>query len=162
VVVRVPEGADASAQEQNVLTGIQILKDSANQFGFDVKILIAPGLETEAINTKIQQTAKAMGAFAYCALRGATTKADAIAARAAYNEKHQMLLFPEVVHYQGADVHIAALAASMRVLIDSDSSGDGGVGRSLSNYRIVGGIDDIGMPVEYKDEDSLGNQLNKN
>lgn len=161
VIVRAPEGADAAETEQNIIAGLQVLKNSANQFGFDVKLLIAPGLETVAVNKALETTAEDLGAQCYFALNGAATKEDAKTLRENFSNRHGLSFWPATVLYNNQTVHAAALAVSLRVLIDSDTSGKGGLGRSISNWKMKGGIDNIGMPIDYKAENSIANDLNK-
>lgn len=154
-IVRVPElEADL---ESNVLNALDILDDAAAEGTHTIKLLGAPGLETVAIANKMGALCDDLGGFSYAAIRSAETMSDAILARSSYGSKNTMMLWPAEVAEAGEVIHTAALALGLRAVIDEDK----GIAKTLSNISMAG-IDDIGVPMNYRGEQSIANQLNKN
>lgn len=155
-VVRVEE--DAADLETNVALGLEVLKEASTQGESPLKLFGAPGLESVAIAAELAVIAADQGGFSYAAIQGAAAMSDAVVARASYGHKNTMLLWPATVLESGDTVHAAALALGQRVFIDNMAGG--GIAKTISNVAMAG-IDDIGIPMNYKGEQSTANQLNK-
>lgn len=154
-IVRVDE--DELELETNVLAALELLDDAASEGSASIKLMGAPGLESVAVVNAMAVVCENIGAFSYAAIAGATTMSDAILARDSYGNRNTMLLWPATVTNAGQTVHIAALALGQRATIDDDIS----IAKTISNVG-VSGVDDIGVPMNYRGEQSIANQLNKN
>lgn len=154
-VVRVSE--DIADLESNVLAGLDILNDAATEGTSTIKLMGAPGLESVAVANSMGAICDSLGGFSYAAIQDAETMSDAILARNSYGNRNTMLLWPATVTNAGESVHIAAIALGQRVMVDSDK----GIAKTISNL-VVSGVDDIGVPMNYRGEQSIANQLNKN
>lgn len=157
VIVRVDAGADEAEKEANVLAGLETLKAATSQFGFDVEIIIAPGLETLNVLQKIGEIAQSIDGYSAGALPVDSFDA-AIALRPAINKPHMSLLYPATVKLKNETVYLAALLAAARVMIDHDT--ELGIQKSISNVQLKGGVDDIGEAINYIGYGSIANKLN--
>ena len=153
VVVRVAENADEAA----IVAAIETLKTHSNHFGFDIKLIMAPGLETStAIINKLESAAVAMGASAKAALTMCADYDAVVTERAKYDLKATELLWP-VTHFDNGEmVHVSALAIAARIMTDETHN----IAASMSSKKLNGGIDALSMPVDHGSEDSLANKLN--
>ncbi|MCW2383359.1 phage tail sheath protein FI [Sphingobium sp. B2D3B] len=146
VVVRVEEGGDAAETASNVIggdvagekTGMQALLAARAQTRAQPKILIAPGLETQAVTKALAVVAKKLRAFAYARVVGDTV-AEAGLYRANFDERELMLITPDWLVWDTATSanvtgHAAAYAGAMRALIDQQY----GPQKTLSNVPVPG------------------------
>ncbi len=156
-VVRVAEDADETTQAANVDAGIDVLKNAAVMAGTPIKLLGIPGLETNALSTKLAGVAETLGGFSYSAIPGCDTYQQAITARAGYGHKNMMLLWPGAVSNGTREIPLAALALGFRVAVDNTSAY--GIKKTISNLP-VSGVESMLQQINYKGVDSVANQLN--
>lgn len=146
VVVRVPEGADESATNTNVIgtaepegyTGIQALLTAEIQLGVRPRILGAPGLETQPVVAALAVVAKKLRAMIY-ARAVANSLTEAVTYRGQFAEREVMLLWPDWLAWNTttsatAVSHVAAVAMGLRAKIDNEQ----GWHKSLSNVPVAG------------------------
>ena len=74
VVIRVAEGVDADATEENVIAGIQALLTAESVVGKRPRILGAPGLETADVKAELVIAAKKLRAMSYARAAGDTIR----------------------------------------------------------------------------------------
>lgn len=94
VVVRVAAGEDAAGTASNVIgddedgtkTGMQALLAARAQLGAQPKILVTPGLETQAVTKALAGVAKKLRAFAYACVVGVTVE-EATLYRGGFSER---------------------------------------------------------------------------
>ena len=153
VIVRVAENAD----EATIVAAIEKLKTHSSYFGFDIKLLMAPGLETStAIITKLATVATDIGAAAKASLTLCADFDEVVLERAKYDQPDLELFWPATQLHKGDIVHTAALAVSARILTDETKN----MAASMSSKQLLGGIDQLSMAVDYGSENSLANKLN--
>lgn len=159
VVVRVAEGVEdgettaAEATEANVIAGIDLFRAAESQIGVRPRILGAPGLDSQAVVTKLVEIAKKLRGFAYAACRPAAaagaiaaTQADAITYAEAFGDRELMLLWPDFTSFDG---HAVAAALGLRAMIDETI----GWHKSISNVAVAG-VTGISKDVSFDLRDS--------
>jgi phage tail sheath protein FI len=162
IVVRVAVGEDAQAQDAAVIgatdgatyTGMQALLKAEAQTGYRPRILGAPGLDSEAVTTKLAILAKKLRGFAYARAIGATN-AEARAYRADFGSRELMLIWPD----SSASVTGDAIARAMglRAWLDETT----GWHKTISNVTVPG-ITTVTQDVHYDllDNDTDAGLLN--
>lgn len=162
IVVRVAVSEDAQAQDAAVIgatdgatyTGMQALLKAEAQTGYRPRILGAPGLDSEAVTTKLAILAKKLRGFAYARAIGATN-AEARAYRANFGSRELMLIWPD----SSASVTGDAIARAMglRAWLDETT----GWHKTISNVTVPG-ITTVTQDVHYDllDNDTDAGLLN--
>ncbi|QCI92902.1 phage tail sheath subtilisin-like domain-containing protein [Novosphingobium sp. EMRT-2] len=141
VVIRVAQGADAGATEDNVIAGIQALRTAESVVGKRPRILGAPGLETADVTAELVIAAKKLRAFPYARAIGDTIVA-ATTYRATYSARELMLIWPNTSSDFAGDAVARALA--LRALIDETI----GWHKTISNVPIDG-VTGVSIPVHF-------------
>lgn len=139
VVVRVAVGADAAAQNANVIggvvdndyTGLQALLAAEAQLDVRPRIIGAPGLDTQAVTTAMATVARKLRGFAYAAAIG-DDEAEAILYRDNFAARELMLLWPNFSGGFAGDA--VARALGLRARIDEEI----GWHKTLSNVAVDG------------------------
>lgn len=155
-----------------VRTGTRLWELAYNTYGFNPKILIAPGFSTlSAVASNLRALADKYRGIDYIDAPAGTTVAGAVAGRgplgaiASFNISHQRteLLFPQLLKYDAAtDANVAfpysAFFAGLRQAIDNDEAQ--GFWSSTSNHSI--NCEGVEVPVEFQlnDPNSETNLLN--
>lgn len=139
VVVRVAEGADAAATEDNIigttttqgnLTGMQALLAAESLLGVRPRILGVPGYDNQQVATDLATVARKLRGMAYTAAIGDTV-AEVITYRQNFAAREQMLIWPDFTDFPGSAV---ARAMGLRARIDMET----GWHKTLSNVAISG------------------------
>jgi phage tail sheath protein FI len=135
-------------------TGMQALLKAEAQTGYRPRILGAPGLDSEAVTTKLAILAKKLRGFAYARAIGATN-AEARAYRADFGSRELMLIWPD----SSASVTGDAIARAMglRAWLDETT----GWHKTISNVTVPG-ITTVTQDVHYDllDNDTDAGLLN--
>lgn len=155
-----------------VRTGTKLWELAYNTYGFNPKILIAPGFSTlTAVASNLRALADKYRAITYMDAPAGTTVAGAIAGRgplgtiATFNISHQRteLLYPQLLKYDEAtDSNVAfpysAFFAGLRQAIDNDEGQ--GFWTSTSNHSL--NCEGVEVPIEFQlnDPNSETNLLN--
>lgn len=153
-------------------TGLKCWELAYNMYGFNPKILIAPGFSTlSAVASNLRALADKYRAITYLDAPAGTTVAGAVAGRGpagaiqSFNISHQRteLLFPQLLKYDTAtdsDVPFpySAFLAGIRQAIDNDENQ--GFWSSTSNHAI--NCEGVEVPISFQlnDPDSETNLLN--
>lgn len=147
-----------------VRTGTKLWELAYNRFGFNPKILIAPGFSTlTAVASNLRTLADKYRAITYLDAPAGTAVSGAIAGRgpagsiATFNISHQRteLLYPQLLKYDEAtDTNVAfpysAFFAGLRQAIDNDEAQ--GFWTSTSNHSI--NCEGVEVPVSFQLNDS--------
>lgn len=141
VVIRVAEGVDADATEENVIAGIQALLTAESVVGKRPRILGAPGLETVDVKAELVIAAKKLRAMSYARAAGDTIVA-ATTDRATYSARELMLIWPNTSSDFAGDA--VARAMALRALIDETI----GWHKTISNVA-VDGVTGVSIPVHF-------------
>lgn len=171
VVVRIPDGAGATAEEKaaslqsNVIggyangkrTGLQALLAAKAQVGVKPRILGTPGLESEAVTAALAAVGKQLRARCY-ADAVATDVVTARAYRKKFGARELMLLWPALRRWDttanaATTVAASAYALGVRALIDQTM----GWHKSISNVAIQGVIGiaaDVSWDLQSPDTDA--------
>lgn len=160
--IRVAKAATPAATATKVIAGLAVIENLAHTLGIDVSLIGAPGLEVNSATiTKIKETAKSTDSFAHASLKPFCADFAAVETeRAKHDDEHLELFWAsDYPKLDGGNIYITALSLAIRALEDATQE-NGGVAKTISNIRINNGIDEI-TPIGYKQEDSLGNRLNK-
>ncbi len=153
-------------------SGLKLLEDSYNLFGFFPKILIAPGYSTlNAVSAELIVQAEALSAIAYIDAPIGATPAQVIAGRGpagAINfntsSERARLCYPHVKVYDAATDSerlepLSIRAAGLRAKVDLDN----GYWWSSSNQELLGVIGlERSLTARVDDANSEVNQLNEN
>lgn len=144
VVVRVAVGVDTAAQDAAVEAGAVLLETAEGQVGVRPRILGCPGLDTAATAEALAISARKLRAMAYSGFAAATdTVAEAVAARAAFDQRELMLIFPSFAGKPAGDA--VARALGLRSRIDQEI----GWHKTLSNVAIDGETDALTVPIGF-------------
>jgi phage tail sheath protein FI len=148
VVVRVAPGADAAATSVNVIgtttagikTGLQALLAAEAQVQRRPRIIIAPGLDTQAVTAAMVIVAQKLRGMAYASAIGSDVAA-AVTYRAQFSARELMLIYPDFVAFdveaaENATSFGPARAAGLRARIDQEQ----GWHKTLSNVPVQGVI----------------------
>ena len=174
VVVRVPDGAGATAAEkaadlmakvigtvtaEGKKTGLQALLAAPSQLGgVKPRIIGAPGLDgDEAVATEMAAVARKLRAMAYADVP-ADTVAEALAYRKKFGDRELMLLWPAWKRFdadakQVVNAPAAAFALGLRARIDQET----GWHKTLSNVAVsgvVGTSKDVHFDLQSPDTDA--------
>ncbi len=139
VAVRVEEGINQEETNNNVIgdftndgyTGMKALLAAEAQVGIRPRILVAPGLDTQAVTVDLAAIARQMRGFVY-AKANAGNVADAVTYRGNFSERELMLMWPDFK--SGFDGDAVARAAGLRARIDTEI----GWHKTLSNVAVSG------------------------
>lgn len=145
-------------------TGLYALLTAKVSTGVDVRLLAAPGLDSEAVTAQLAVFAEKLRAFAYVGAYGQKTIADVKVYRKTFNQRELMIIYPDLMAYNSQSgekevIPAAAYALGLRAKIDAQQ----GWHKSLSNVPIDGvlGISaDIWWSLQGTDTDA--NDLNSN
>ena len=153
VAVRVAEGVNAEATEDNVVAGLDALLMAESALGFRPRIIGAPGLETAVVAAKVAEVAQKLHGFAYAgtALEIAPEDfvADLATLRESYDSRELMLLYPD--WKSGETVWpAAAVALGLRAQIDQAQ----GWNKTISNVA-VNGVTGVTVPMTREQADLL-------
>lgn len=162
VIVRVPVGVDEEAQDDAVIgatdgasyTGMQALLKAEAVTGYRPRIIGAPGLDTQAVTTKLAILAKKLRGMAYARAIGATNAA-ARDYREEFGARELMLIWPDSSATVTGDA--IARALGMRAYLDETV----GWHKTISNVTVPG-ITAITHDVHYDllDNDTDAGLLN--
>ncbi len=139
VVVRVAEGLDQAATDDNVIgstngttfTGLQALAVAEQRLGVKPQIIAAPGLDTQPVVEEMVSIAKKLRGFVYAAARGDDV-AEALTYRENFGHRELMLIWPGTSEDFAGD--IVARAIGLRAQIDETV----GWHKTISNVPLVG------------------------
>lgn len=149
VVVRVAVGQDEEAQDAAVIgatdgasyTGMQALLKAEAETGYRPRVIGAPGLDTQAVTTKLAVLARKLRGMAYARAIG-ETNAAARAYRAQFGARELMLIWPDSSAKVTGDAIARALA--LRAAIDETV----GWHKTISNVTVAG-ITTVTQDVHY-------------
>ncbi|WP_313073366.1 phage tail sheath subtilisin-like domain-containing protein [Melaminivora sp.] len=153
VIVRVPEGVGADADEKAAdqaskaiggyadgqRSGIQALLAAEQQLGVKPRILGAPGLDTAPVAQALTSVAEQLRAMAYVAAHGAQDVSAALDYARAFGKRETMVIWPDFTRWSTADNAVVqapavAYALGLRAAIDQAQ----GWHKSLSNVPVNG------------------------
>ncbi|MEQ5834216.1 phage tail sheath C-terminal domain-containing protein [Marinobacter sp. NFXS9] len=173
VIVRVEEGADEAATEDNVIgtttaagkkTGLQALLSAEQNLGVKPRILGVPGLDTENVTAAGITIAQKLRAFLYASCYGCATLEEAILYRDGFGARELMLIFPDFTAFDvntatTGTAYAVARAMGLRSLIDQTV----GWHKTLSNVA-VNGVTGIDKDIHWdlQDPNTDAGQLNAN
>lgn len=139
IVVRVEEGADDDATEDNIIgttlasgarTGLQAMLVAEAYTGQRPRILGVPGYDSQAVATELANVAQKLRAFAYACATG-NSIAELTAYRESFSARELMLIDGEFTDFAGSAV---ARALGLRAKIDMQI----GWHKTISNVGING------------------------
>ncbi|MBK6801660.1 phage tail sheath subtilisin-like domain-containing protein [Novosphingobium sp.] len=162
VVVRVATDADPEEQEaltvgagtDGAYTGVNALLLGEAVTGLRPRILVAPGLDTQAVTAELVAVAKKLRAMVYARAIGAAIS-DAVTYAENFGDRELMLIWPNFTGSFTGDA--VARAAGLRAAIDEAQ----GWHKTLSNVTVQG-VTGISTPVYFdiQDETTDANLLN--
>lgn len=153
VIVRIPDGEGATAEERKAdltskavgdyingqRTGIQALLAAEQQLGVKPRILGAPNLDTKPVAEALTAVAEQLRAMAYVYADGAEDVSEALAYRQGFGKRETMVVWPNFTKWSTTanavqEVSAVSFALGLRAAIDQKE----GWHKSLSNVPVNG------------------------
>lgn len=153
IIVRVAEGANAEATEDNVVAGLDKLLAAESALGFQPRIIGAPGLETAVVSAKLAEVAQKLHGFGYAGASLEIDPSDFVAEvttlRESFDSRELMLLYPD---WKSGDAvwPAAAVALGLRAQVDQAQ----GWNKTISNVA-VSGVTGVTVPMTREEADLL-------